>query len=138
VLAGPLRPAVLDGSNVANMSSERRAHIAYIQQAQHSAWEEGYFPVLIIVDASLRHQIDQPDALMERVERGEIIMAPPGTSADALLIEEAAARHAVILTNDRMADWPAAAKLEKRHVELRNGAARLGSFHRSGELWLPW
>jgi hypothetical protein len=131
VLTGPLRPAVLDGSNVANMSAERRAHLAYLGEARRAAWAEGYFPVLIVVDASLRHQIDQPDALMAAVERGEITMAQPGTSADEVLIDEAQRRGAVILTNDRLADWPAAKGLEKRHVVLRNGKAGLGNFHRS-------
>ena len=131
LLAGPLHPAVLDGSNIANMSPSARGRLAYLVQARRAAWEEGYFPVLIIVDASLRHQIDDPDGLMALVERGEIIMAPPGTSADPLLIDEAAARHATLLTNDRMIDWPAAKNLEKRHVELDRGTIHLGGFHTS-------
>ena len=134
LLTGPLRPALIDGSNIANMAPEQRAHLAYIQQAQRAAWREGYFPVLIIVDASLRYQIDRPDQLMDMIERGEIEMAPAGTSADALLIEETARRHAVLLTNDRMSDWPAAKELEKRHVELIGGNTCLGGFHRSS-LW---
>lgn len=137
LLSGPLRPCVVDGSNITNMSPERRARLVYLQQVQRSAWEEGYFPVFIVVDASLRHQIDQADALMELVERGEIQMAPPGTSADELLIDEALRHQAVIITNDRLADWPAAKSLEKRHAELHRGTVRIGSFHRAG-LWLPW
>ncbi|MHB9022988.1 MAG: NYN domain-containing protein [Armatimonadota bacterium] len=136
VLTGPLRPAFIDGSNIANMSPERRAHLAYLQEVRQSAWNEGYFPVIIIVDASLKHQIDQPDALMTLVETGEIRMAQPGTSADELLITEALQQHAVLLTNDRMTNWPAAKPLEMRHVELHRGKARVGAFHRSS--WLPW
>ncbi|HEY3417586.1 MAG TPA: hypothetical protein VGM23_11945, partial [Armatimonadota bacterium] len=136
VLDGPLRPAVVDGSNIANMSPERRARLAYLQQVRKSAWNEGYFPVIIIVDASLKHQIDQPDALMALVEAGEIRMASPGTSADELLIAEALQLRAVLLTNDRMTNWPDAKSLELRHVELQRGEARVGSFHRSS--WLPW
>jgi hypothetical protein len=135
VLVGPLRPAFVDGSNVANMSPERHGHLAYLDQIRASAWAEGYFPVTIIVDASLRYQIDQPDALMTRVERGEILMAPAGTSADELLIEEAQTHHGIIITNDRMTNWPAAKSLEKRHAVLECDSARLGSFHRSAFFW---
>lgn len=135
LLNGPLRPAVIDGSNIAHITCDTpRAHIAFIQQTQRAAWSEGYFPVYIIVDASLRHQIDRPDQLMDMIERGEIMMASAGTSADALLIEEAANRRAVLITNDRMTDWPAAQDLEKRHVELIGGNASLSGFHRSS-IW---
>jgi hypothetical protein len=135
LLTGPLRPALIDGSNIANLPSEKaRAQLAFIQQARRAAWSEGYFPVLIIVDASLRYQIDRPDQLMDMVEHGEIMMAPAGTSADELLIDESAHQRALLITNDRMTDWPAAKDLEKRYVELIGGNVCLGGFHRSA-LW---
>lgn len=131
VFTGPLRPAVIDGSNIANMSPQRKGRLAYLEQIRRSAWEEGYFPVVIIVDASLRHQIDQPEALMDLIERGEIEMAQAGTSADERLIEEAQLRNAILITNDRMTDWPQAKALEKRHAEMQGGHVHVGSFHRS-------
>ncbi len=137
VLTGPLRPALIDGSNVANMSPGRRARLEYLEQIRQSAWEEGYFPAEIIVDASLPHQIDDPDRLMAMVERGEVRMVTPGTSADEVLIAEAAAHNAVLITNDRLANWPAARELQKRHAEMYRDKVRVGNFHRSG-LWLPW
>lgn len=137
VLTGPLKPAVVDASNVANMSPTRHGRLSYLEEVRHSAWEEGYFPVYLIADASLPHQVDRPDDLMAMVERGEVRMVDAGTSADELLIEEATRLSAVILTNDRMANWPAAKNLEKRHVELHNDRARVGSFHRSAH-WFPW
>jgi hypothetical protein len=136
ILTGPIRPAVIDGSNIANMSPERRARLIYLEQIQRAAWDEGYFPVTLIVDASLPHQIDQPQELLARIERGEITMAPAGTSADELLIEEAQRQGAVLITNDRMTNWPAAKQLEKRHAEIRLGTVRVGGFHSSS--WLSW
>jgi len=133
LLTGPLHPAVVDGSNIANMSRSSRGKLAYLAQIRRAAWEEGYFPVITIVDASLRYQIDQPDELMAMIERGEIRMAPPGTSADVLLIEEAKARNAVMLTNDRMTNWPDARKLEKRHVVMDRDRVHLGNFHNSAQ-----
>jgi len=133
LLTGPLHPAVVDGSNIANMSRSSRGKLAYIAQIRRASWEEGYFPVIVIVDASLRHQIDQPDELMNMVERGEIRMATPGTSADPLLIEETNARGATLITNDRMIDWPDAKKLEKRHVEQDRDSVHLGNFHNSAQ-----
>lgn len=133
VFNGPLRPALIDGSNIANMSAERRAHLAYIKQARRAAWAEGYFPVYIIVDASLRYQIDHPEALLAMIDRDEIMAAPPGTAADTLLVDEATKRHAILITNDRMTEWPDAKTLEKRHVTLVRGTATLGSFHRADQ-----
>ena len=133
LLTGPLHPAVVDGSNIANMSRSSRGKLAYIAQIRRASWEEGYFPVIVIVDASLRHQIDQPDELMAMVERGEIRMAPPGTSADLLLIEETRERGATLITNDRMTNWPDAKKLEKRHVEMDRDTVHLGNFHNSAQ-----
>lgn len=136
LLRGPLRPAVIDGSNVANVNADSGpARLVYLQQVQQSAWREGYFPVYIIVDASLRHSIDRADLLMDMVERGSITMAPAGTSADELLIDEARHRRAVIITNDRMSEWPAARDLEKRHVLMSGGNAGVGDFHRGN---VPW
>jgi len=135
VLTGPLRPAVVDGSNIANMSPQRKGRLIYLEQVRRAAWDEGYFPVIIIIDASLPYQIDTPEALFAMVERGEIEMAPSGTSADERLIDTALDLHAVIITNDRLTDWPNAKELEKRHVEFVNNVICLGSFHRS---WLPW
>jgi len=131
VLRGPLRPALIDGSNVANMNKDRRARLAYLGQVQQSAWAEGYFPVLIYVDASLPHQIDNPDLLLQLIERGEIIMAQAGTSADETLIKEAQRLGAIIITNDRLNDWPDARHLDRRHVEIINGTARVGDFQRN-------
>lgn len=133
LLTGPLHPAIVDGSNIANMSRSARGKLAYITQIRRACWEEGYFPVIVMVDASLRHQIDQPDELMAMVERGEIRMAPPGTSADLLLIEEANERGATLVTNDRMTNWPDAKKLEKRHIEMDRDRVRLGHFHHSAQ-----
>lgn len=135
IVQGPLRAAVVDGSNVAHLNDDKHAHVAYLGQIQRAAWREGYFPVLIIVDASLRYQIDRADHLMEMVESGEVIMAPAGTSADALIIDEVIQRKAVLISNDRMTDWPAAKPLDKRHIELSGGVAALGSFHRPPALW---
>lgn len=129
VLTGPLRPAVVDGSNIANMSHAARGKLAYLELIQRSAWEEGYFPVLVIVDASLRYQIDQPDALMALVEDGRIVMAPPGTAADPLLIEEAKRRNAVLISNDRMEDWPDAKTLDRRKAGMSRDTVRVGPFH---------
>lgn len=135
VLTGPLRAAVVDGSNVANMSHQARGKLEYLEQMRRSAWAEGYFPVIIIVDASLRYQIDQPEQLMRMVDDGLITMAEPGTPADPLLIREAQARDAVLITNDRMDDWPEAKTVERRKASMAHGTVRVGSFHGSTHAW---
>jgi hypothetical protein len=135
VLTGPLRAAVVDGSNVANMSHAARGKLAYLDQIRRSAWTEGYFPILIIVDASLRYQIDQPEQLMRMVEDGLITMTDPGTPADPLLIREAQARNAVLITNDRMEEWPDAKTVDRRKASMSHNTVRVGSFHTSTHTW---
>ena len=130
--------AVIDGSNVARINAENsKGKLNYILQAQKSAWREGYFPVKIIIDASLRYHIDFPDKLDELVDQGIFYMSEAGTSADKILIDEAIARHAVLITNDRMNDWPDAAELEKRHVKLISGVATITDFHNLAEQLVP-
>ena len=136
LLIAPLRPAVIDGSNIARLNSGgKRGKVDYILQTQQSAWCEGYFPVIIIIDASLPHQIDNPSRLTELIDCGIIRMVEAGTSADVAIIAESEQRHALIITNDRMSDWPEASNLDKRQVSLNNNRAVLGDMHRSTDIF---
>ena len=101
--------------------------------------EEGFRPI-VVVDAALRHQIDDRDAYEEMVETGMIRQAPSGTDADWFLLSFARELGASVVSNDRFRDraeeFPDAlervirymvvadeAVLEKRAQRRRNGTS---------------
>ena len=135
ILTGTPKAAIIDGSNIAQMASQRAGKIAYLDTTKNLAHKGGYFPVLIIIDASLRHNIDNSSRLEDMIRSGEIVMAPPYTSADELIISEARRLDAVVLSNDRFSDWPAAKNISKRHVKVNGTTISLGDFHRSTSFW---
>ena len=66
--------------------------------------EEGYDPV-IIVDATLRHSIDDPEQLEALLESEEIRQAPAGTDADYFVLKVADENDAVVISNDLFDDY---------------------------------
>jgi hypothetical protein len=104
---------LVDGSNVAHSCEGERAQLANILAVCDRLREEGYEP-LILVDAALRHQIDDRTAYERLVEEGEIRQAPAGTDADYFILSFARELDASIVSNDRYRDrqkaFPDAAK----------------------------
>jgi hypothetical protein len=101
---GDTRPLVLvDGSNVAHSSEGEQGHLANITLVCDKLREEGYEP-LILVDAALRHQIDDRAAYERMVDAGTIRQAPAGTDADYFILSFARELDASIVSNDRFRD----------------------------------
>jgi hypothetical protein len=94
---------LIDGSNVAHSSEGERAQLANIIAVCDRLREEGYEP-LILVDAALRHQIDDRSGYERMVEAGEIRQAPAGTDADYFILAFARELDASIVSNDRFRD----------------------------------
>jgi hypothetical protein len=97
------RIAIIDGSNVAHSSEGERARLQNIILVWDELVEEGYDPV-IVVDAALRHQIDERDRFEEMVENGRIKQAPAGTDADYFILSFARELEASVVSNDRFKD----------------------------------
>lgn len=104
---------LVDGSNVAHSSEGEAARLANIIAVRDKLIEEGLDPI-IVVDAALRHQIDDEAGYERLVDGGTIRQAPAGTDADYFLLEFAEEFDASIVTNDRFRD-----RIEK-YPELRN------------------
>lgn len=104
---------LVDGSNVAHSSEGAAARLANIIAVRDKLVEEGLDPI-IVVDAALRHQIDDAEGYEQLVAGGTIRQAPAGTDADYFLLEFAEEFDASIVTNDRFRD-----RIEK-YPELRN------------------
>lgn len=95
--------AIVDGSNVAHSTEGGRASLDNIRVIVGRLEEDGYEPV-VVVDAALRHQIDDGAAYERMVEDGSIKQAPAGTDADYFILSFARELDAVVVSNDRFKD----------------------------------
>ena len=95
--------AIVDGSNVAHSTEGDRARLFNIQLVCEKLIEEGYEPV-VVVDAALRHQIDDSQAFERLVDEGKLKQAPAGTDADYFILSFARELAASVVSNDRFKD----------------------------------
>lgn len=95
--------AIVDGSNVAHSSEGALALLANIRLVCEKLIEEGYQPI-VVADAALRHQIDDPGEFQRLVEVGKIKQAPAGTDADYFILSFARELEASVVSNDRFKD----------------------------------
>ena len=112
-------PIVVDASNVARhnpdpLSLAATPRVANLRLMRNHLLRQGFFPVLLIADASLRFHVDDRVAYMDMVERQMVQETGGGTSADETLIAEARDRVAPLVTNDRLAEWGDAARQIER------------------------
>jgi len=94
---------LVDGSNVAHAVEGQPPCLASIIAVRDKLVEEGLEPI-IVVDAALRHQIDDPDGYEHLVEQGAIRQAPAGTDADYFILSFARELNAGVVSNDRFRD----------------------------------
>jgi hypothetical protein len=116
-------PIVLvDGSNVAHSSEGEQPILANIVAVCDKLREEGYDPV-VVVDAALRHQIDDRRGYERMVDDGAIRQAPAGTDADYFILSFARELEASIVSNDRFRDrqkaFPDAARRLIRYMVVK-------------------
>ena len=94
---------LVDGSNVAHSSEGEQPELANIVAVCDKLREEGYEPV-VVVDAALRHQIDDANHYEQLIDAGEVRQAPAGTDADYFILAFARELNASIVSNDRFRD----------------------------------
>ena len=94
--------AVVDGSNVAH-AGHGSARLANILIVRDKLVEQGFQP-LIVADAALRHQVDDPAGYERLVEQGSVTQAPAGTDADYFILSFARELDAAIVSNDQFRD----------------------------------
>jgi len=113
---------LVDGSNVAHSSEGEQPVLANIVAVCDKLREEGYDPV-VVVDAALRHQIDDRSRYEQLVETGTIKQAPAGTDADYFILSFARELDASIVSNDRFRDrqkaFPDAARRLIRYMVVK-------------------
>ena len=113
---------LVDGSNVAHSSEGEQPSLADIVAVCDKLRGEGYEPV-VVVDAALRHQIDDRVGYEHLVDDGTIRQAPAGTDADYFILSFARELDASIVSNDRFRDrqkvFPEAAKRLIRYMVVK-------------------
>jgi hypothetical protein len=120
--SGASRVVLVDGSNVAHSSEGEQPSLADIVAVCDKLRGEGYEPV-VVVDAALRHQIDDRAGYERLVDEGHIRQAPAGTDADYFILSFARELDASIVSNDRFRDrqkvFPEAARRLIRYMVVK-------------------
>ncbi len=100
------RTAVVDGANVAyaELSQGDEPRVSNLVRLCGALQERG-FHCLVIVDAALRHDVDDPDQLEGLLEERSWRQAPAGTDADYFILETADRLGAYVVSNDEFERW---------------------------------
>ncbi|MBC8141818.1 MAG: hypothetical protein H7Y38_10310 [Armatimonadetes bacterium] len=106
------RCAIVDASNVARhnadpLASDKVSRVASLLTMRDFLFQRGFFPVVLIADATLRFQVDSKAEYLSLLARNIVRETAPNTSADETLLKEARDRDATLVSNDRFADWDA-------------------------------
>lgn len=93
--------AVVDGSNIAfaERSKDGKPKVSNIVAVRRMLSEQGYSPI-IIVDAALRHQVDNPEQLESMIKDQVVRQAPAETDADFFVLKTAEEENAPVISND--------------------------------------
>ena len=93
---------VVDGANVAyeELSKKGEPKVSNINAVRNALKEHGFTPI-IIIDASLRFDIDDPDQMETLIDDQEFRQVPAETDADFFVLETADRYGALVVSNDR-------------------------------------
>lgn len=94
---------IVDGSNVAHATEGAPARVRNLVAIRNKLRAEALDPI-IVADAALRHQIDDPDAYERLIDEGHVRQAPAGTDADYFILSFARELDACVVSNDRFRD----------------------------------
>lgn len=97
---------VVDGANVAyaELSHAGDPKVSNLVAMNEALQQEGYEPI-VIIDASLRYDVDDPDQLEALLDDHACRQAPAGTDADYFILETADRLEAWVVSNDEFEDW---------------------------------
>lgn len=111
-------PIVVDGSNIAYAEADGKPKVANLVAVCQALREANYEP-MVIVDASLRHQVDDPQQLEELIRQGQVREAPAGTGADYFVLQLAEQQQCGVVSNDTFEEYePQMPWIRRRRVPL--------------------
>jgi hypothetical protein len=92
---------LVDGANVAwaEQTKDDKPKVSNIVAMRQTLEKEGYDPI-IIIDASLRHDIDDPNQLESLIDNQHVRQSPAGSEADFFVLETAQQQNARVVSND--------------------------------------
>src|SRR5689334_2588675 len=97
---------VIDGANVAyeERSAGGKPKLSNLLNVRSELEERG-FEAVIIVDASLKYDIDDQSQLETLIQSQQVRQVPAGTDADYFIIQFSEEFNARVVTNDRYKDY---------------------------------
>ena len=100
------KTVVIDGANVAyeERSAGGKPKLSNLLKVRRELEERG-FESVIIVDASLKYDIDDQEQLETLIRSQQVRQVPAGTDADFFIIQFAHELDALMVTNDRYKDY---------------------------------
>lgn len=103
---GVYRSAVVDGANVAfiDQTSSGKLKVENLTAVRDTLRAMG-FDLMIIVDASMRYAIDDPQQFERLIDDEDVRQAPAGTDADYFVLAFAEERNAYVVSNDEFEDY---------------------------------
>jgi hypothetical protein len=104
--ANAKRTVVIDGANVAyeERSTGGKPKLSNLLKVRRELEERGQ-EAIIIIDASLKYDIDDAEQLETLIRSQQVRQVPAGTDADYFIIQFAHELDALIVTNDRYRDY---------------------------------
>ena len=105
-MAGGKEVIVIDGANVAyeERSAGGKPKLSNLLKVRRELEERG-FEALILIDASLKYDIDDQTQLETLIRSQQVRQVPAGTDADYFIIQFADQLDARVVTNDRYKDY---------------------------------
>ncbi len=93
---------VVDGANVAyaERTKQGKPKVSNLVAVRRALEQRGYEPI-IIADASLRYEVDDPDQLETLIDSQVIRQVPAETDADYFVLETAEQQNAPVVSNDQ-------------------------------------
>lgn len=97
---------LVDGANVAyaELSQDGDPKVSNLVAMCTALEGQGYEPI-VIVDASLRHEVGDPEQLEGLLDNDDWRQAPAGTDADYFILETAERLDADVVSNDEFERW---------------------------------
>lgn len=95
------RPIIIDGANIAyiEQTEEGQPKVSNLVAVRRALKARGYDPV-VIIDASLIHEVDDPEQLENLLDHSGYHQAPSETDADYFIMETADRLSAEVVSND--------------------------------------
>jgi len=101
---------IIDGSNVAWYSfkneTEKKPDIGNIEYLINALKDSGYSDIVLFMDASLKHQVDDIVLFDRFINRIDVpsISVPANSNADLFILDYAQKNRAMIISNDQFRD----------------------------------